>query len=253
MSEGFICRRGGGGGGLNFEVKAYAAAADLPYTAKENTIAVITDAAIAGWIFSAAEPEGPVAGMVWFEVGTESEVAFNLLKKNAVYVYPMSCKQYVGGAWTNVEAYVYKGEWVQFSSVAPPYFYKDGESSVELLGNGTNSGGYITLTSTDNLKQPEAYFVIPDIEKYSTISCVISSYSGFTPIVYIRQISTGTNVATAKPSAQGETVSVDLSGLGLSGNDYYFVLHTEAVWTSTGSTNGYWSHATVKTNYIWGA
>ena len=192
-------------------------------------------------------------GAVWIQTGQTDGLSFNALKKNGLYVYPVSCRQYVSGAWENVEAYVYKSEWVQFSSVAPPYFYKDGESSVELLGDGTNSGGYITLTSTNNSKQPEAYFVIPDIEKYSAISCVISSYSNFTPIVYIRQISSGTNVATAKPGAQGETVSVDLSGLDLSGNDYYFVLHTEATWVSTGGTNGYWNHSTVKTNHIWGA
>lgn len=138
-----------------------------------------------------------------------------------------------------------------------PYFYKDGDAKVDLqfYGAGENTDGYITITAdtaTEDARKPEAYFVIPEIEKYGTISCVINSYMEYTPVVSIRQISTGSNVATATPSSQGETVRIDLSGLGLVGNDYYFVLHTKAVWHSTGSTNGYWTYGTVKTNHIWG-
>lgn len=225
------------------------------YTPTEGTVyARVTWRTFPGATTKAVFREIPTEGTLWIQTSSDDGLSFNALKKNGLYVCPVSCKQYIDSEWADLEAYACQGgEWVQFSSVAPPYFYKDGETSVNLLGDGTNSDGYLTLTSTSDSRTPEAYFVIPDIEKYSTISCVISSYSGFTPMVYIRQISTGTNVATAKPSAQGETVSVDLSGLGLSGNDYCFVLHTEAVWTSTGSTNGYWSYGTVKTNHIWGA
>lgn len=142
---------------------------------------------------------------------------------------------------------------------ALPYFYKDGDATVELLFNTTkytNSGGYITITpstSNPNIREPEAYFVIPDIEKYGAISCVLQ-YAYYTPIVYIRKISTGENVAQASPTSSGDTVSIDLSGLGLSGNDYYFVLYTKAEWHMTnGSTgDGYWEDVYAKTNHIWG-
>ena len=51
---------GGGGGGLNFSVKAYASESSLPASASENTIAVITETAITMWVADVKEPESPV-------------------------------------------------------------------------------------------------------------------------------------------------------------------------------------------------
>lgn len=116
---------GGGGGGLNFRVIG---STSQPTFAKENDIWVNTDK-VESYVFSAIEPESQVAGMVWFEVGPDSSVAFNALKKNAVYVYPVFCKQYVGGAWVSKDAYLWKdGTWVQFSSERPEreYLIQDG-------------------------------------------------------------------------------------------------------------------------------
>lgn len=105
----------GGAGDLNFSVVAYASEDDLPVTAAENTIAVITDTAISSYVFSATEPETPDEGMVWFYVGTASNVEFNALKKNGIQVYPLSAKQYVSGALVDVEAKSYQnGEWVEW-------------------------------------------------------------------------------------------------------------------------------------------
>lgn len=108
----------GGGSGLSFSVKAYAAEEELLAAApRENTIGVVTDTAVPKWGFSAAEPEAPAEGEVCFLVGTESGAAFNALKKNTLTVYPVSCKQYISGAWAGKVAYIYKGgAWVQFSS-----------------------------------------------------------------------------------------------------------------------------------------
>lgn len=140
-----------------------------------------------------------------------------------------------------------------------PYFYENGNKTVTLQTKGTvtDSGGYITVkTSSDGTgeRYPEVYFIIPEIEKYSTISCLISSYSGKTPTVYIRKISTSANVASASPSSSGQTVNIDISSLGLSGDNYYFVLHTETYYTTTnGATgDGYFTAGVVKTNHIWG-
>lgn len=72
-----------------------------PENPKENTIWVDTDVEITGWDFSAAEPANPAEGMVWFSTGTASSVAFNALKENSVMVYPLSAKQYSGGAWVS--------------------------------------------------------------------------------------------------------------------------------------------------------
>ena len=104
---------GGGGGGtsLNFEVIPN----PQPENPKVNTIWVDTDVEITGWDFSAVEPANPAEGMVWFSTGTASSVAFNALKENSVMVYPMSAKQYVGGAWVDKTAKSYRnGEWVDW-------------------------------------------------------------------------------------------------------------------------------------------
>lgn len=105
---------GGGGSDLNFKVVG---GTEQPSSPSNNTIWVNTDE-IESYVFSATEPESPVAGMVWIEVGTESEVAFNLMKKNAIYIYPASVKQYDGSTWADVFAHIYQnGTWAQFSEI----------------------------------------------------------------------------------------------------------------------------------------
>ena len=134
---------GGGGGGLNFRVIG---STSQPTFAKENDIWVNTDK-IESYVFSAIEPESPVAGMVWFEVGPDSSVAFNMLRKNAVYIYPVSCKQYVGEEWTNVEAHIHQGgEWVLFSEfVTDIDLFNMGDTCDKVTGGwGTTDGGAVT-------------------------------------------------------------------------------------------------------------
>lgn len=64
MSEAFIVRRGGGGGGLNFRVVGGTSA---PTNPKENDIWVNTDVEITGWAVAPAEPNG---GQVTIECST---------------------------------------------------------------------------------------------------------------------------------------------------------------------------------------
>jgi hypothetical protein len=104
-----------------------------PENPKENTIWVDTDVEITGWDFSAAEPVNPAQGMVWFAVGTESTVAFNALKENSVMVYPLSAKQYAGGAWVDKTAKSYRnGELVEWFTGT--YFYKAGDECTTVTG-----------------------------------------------------------------------------------------------------------------------
>ena len=119
---------GGGGGGLNFSVKAYASESVLPNTASENTIAVITDTAITVWVADVKEPESPTDGIVWIKVGTESGVSFNALRKNALAIYPVSVLQYANGEFANMDAFIFQnGAWAQFSEVFTAlYIIKDG-------------------------------------------------------------------------------------------------------------------------------
>lgn len=152
---------GGGGGGseLNFDVKDFRTEAELLASAgKENRIGVVTPVPMTGWRFDANQPEDLQEGEAWFSIGTSSEVEFNALKKNGIQVYPLSAKQYIGGAWVNVTAMSYQsGEWVDWFT----YLYNKGDEYPDLTGgwsanNVTASTGVsvnaLTITkNTDNI------------------------------------------------------------------------------------------------------
>lgn len=130
---------GGGGTALNFRVVGGTTA---PANPAENCIWVNTETPITSWIFSAEEPSPAEAGMVWFSVGTSSPVAFNALKKNGIQVYPLSAKQYVGGALVDKTAKSYQGgKWVDWFT----YLYDIGNVFEELTGGYSSfveQGGY---------------------------------------------------------------------------------------------------------------
>ena len=118
-----------GGAGLNLKVVGGTSAPSSP---KENTIWVNTSTAINGYAFSATEPENPVDSMVWISVGADSTAPMNIDKKNTVMLYPVGCKQYVGGAWTSKVAQTYlNGSWTSWLFVL--WNYGD---------NTTASGGW---------------------------------------------------------------------------------------------------------------
>lgn len=138
---------GGGSGGLNFKIVG---GTSEPSNPKENTIWVNTDTDITSWIFGVDEPDEPVDGMVWITVGTSSTVAFNVLKKNAIQVYPISAKQYVGGAWVDKEAKCYQdGEWKAVFSV------------IRIVENGVLNPEYsFSLSAYEKVQQNEGYYSI---------------------------------------------------------------------------------------------
>lgn len=103
-------------------------------------------------------------GSVWITTGNSSPVAFNALKKNGIQVYPISAKQYVGGAWVNKSASIYKdGSWTVFS-VVELYLYNTGDACT------ADSGGW-SLTSNSG-QQAMA------LSKGSSYMTVSSSWSG---------------------------------------------------------------------------
>ena len=100
---------GAGGAALNFKVVP---GLTQPGTAVENTIWVKTEK-IGFWYFSATQPENAAEYDVWFRTGDSSALEFNALKKNGIQVYPISAKQYVSGAYVDVDAMSYQnGEWI---------------------------------------------------------------------------------------------------------------------------------------------
>lgn len=113
---------GGGGAALNFKIVG---GTTQPSSASENTIWVNTDEEITSWIFSVTEPTELVEGMVWIVTGTDSGLAFNALKKNAIYIYPLSAKQYVGGKWNEIEMYINQnGSWDEV--ITTTYIFQNG-------------------------------------------------------------------------------------------------------------------------------
>ena len=145
---------GGGGGGLNFSVVGGTTAPSSP---KENMIWINTDQKITSWIFSATEPESPVEGMAWITIGTSSTVEFNALKKNGLQVYPISAKQYIGGAWVDKTAMSYQnGEWVEWVT----YLYNKGDECVDITSGWELSTDYTGAYSHgDTLTKNEASMV----------------------------------------------------------------------------------------------
>lgn len=127
----------GGGTSLNFDVKRYPTEAELlADTPKENTIGIITTNKITGWMFAAAYPAEPVEGMVYITTGTEGNISFNALKKNAIQVYPLRTQQYVGSAWVNVTAMSYQdGKWSEWKT----YLYNKGETAYNFTVKGMKS------------------------------------------------------------------------------------------------------------------
>lgn len=174
-----ILNMSGGGAPLNFKVVGGTTEPENP---KENTIWVNTDVPITGWYFSANQPENMAEGEVWITTGNRSAVEFNILKKNVVQVYPLSAKQYVGGARVDKPAKSYQvGEWVEWFT----YLYDVGNVFEELTG-GYNSflykgggsasvdsdGMHIQATKTESYYYPQTglYTVNKiDLTKYNTI------------------------------------------------------------------------------------
>lgn len=91
----------------------------------EGLIWVKTDTPVSSWAVSQAQPKEPAPGMVWVKDGEKNGI--NIIRRNTIEVFPSSCMQYIGDAWKNMEAYLFRnGEWVQFSAERI-YLIKDGK------------------------------------------------------------------------------------------------------------------------------
>lgn len=121
---------GGGSGGLNFTLIA-SDSTTPPNNPAENTIWINSGVDIDGWAFASAAPTGAREGAVWIQTTTDSTVAFNAAKRGVLMVYPLMCKQYISGVWTEVTAksFINNGwrDWLV-------YLYSSGNPHTELTG-----------------------------------------------------------------------------------------------------------------------
>lgn len=151
MSQAYLHGFGSGSGVLNYSVAAFSAETELPETAAENTIAVITDAAVSGWQFSSGAPENPQEGMVWILTGTGSAVAFSAVSAYPVMIYPLEAMQYVGGVWVSRTAKSYiNGVWQSWFL----YLYAPGDACTDVTGGWVGKAVGIGNNDNETKKEP---------------------------------------------------------------------------------------------------
>lgn len=140
---------GGGCGGLNF---AIVGSTTQPSSQKENTIWVNTGTKITGWVFSAEEPQETSEGLVWIKTGSSGAAAFNALKKNGIYVYPIIANQYISGTWVPVIAKSYiGGAWVDWWDGSTLY---DSGDEIDQITGGWSAQAFKASNDVGNLKAP---------------------------------------------------------------------------------------------------
>lgn len=198
------------GNSLNFKIVG---GETEPASPTENMIWVNTSEEITSYLFSATEPESPEEGMVWINVGRSSAVEFNVLKKDAIQVYPLAAKQYVSSAWADVEAKTYQGgQWVEWTI----YLYAPGDECTKNGGNWVSIGKNI---SSDGLGSHAVTLTLND----DNMNLVQTEKGG---IVYKEQTISLTDVSTI--NIKGTHPSA-VSG------DHWTCLN---VWTSLGTYFG---------------
>lgn len=240
-----------GGVDLNFQVIW----GDCPDTAEENTVWVDT-ASVESWVFSPAAPEDPAEGMVWIYTGTQSAVKFNALKKNGVMVYPLSVKQYVGGAWVDKTAKSYQnGAWVDWIT----YLYNNGDECADLTGGWeekatdsnekgiTKGANKITVsvsrTSGNHQGSIAGTKNMVDLANVKTLRVTVADYSnssGNANFCRIGVTNTGFNsentIAAYKVVSGNGTVELDVSSLS---GSYYIFFGIQTRWVSDYTTTTY--------------
>jgi hypothetical protein len=144
---------GGGSGGLNFKIKAYETKEALLSTAAaNNTIGIITTEKITSWVVDHTAPVAPSEGMVWIGSGSASRVVINILKRNALYIYPQVARQYVSGVWVNRDSYCYQNK-----SWTPLWFgqlYTPGDEWSAVTGGWTSVAKKSFSSSSASAKAP---------------------------------------------------------------------------------------------------
>lgn len=199
MAKGF--KHGAGGSNpLNFKIVSYATEEELlAASPKENTIGIVTSDTITSWIFSDTEPTETIEGMVWISTGTSSPTTFNALKKNTLQVYPLSAKQYIGGAWVDKTAKSYQGgawvDWILDINILE----KGVNTASNWSGGSYQSDGTMKFTRPTNSNPYTQYTKTTyDLTHYNVLEVVITAVgNGYTAVgVMNAQTDSSSEVAT---------------------------------------------------------
>lgn len=229
----------GGGVGLNFSIICDVAQP----TPRENMIWVNTGTPLNGYAFAGSAPESPLNGMVWIQTSTTSTVAFNAVKRGVLMVYPLMCKQYISGAWTDVTAKSYiNGEWVDWIV----YLYSPGNPHEELTGGWEGKAhrrvdtvdGYSVNSVAPTITQGAGSMTVtlsaPTYYNYSGSARTVNkidltnfdqiifnlTFSGGAICVYVTQSDTSYSAVKQLPVTVGTSIPVALDVSDLSGEFY---------------------------------
>lgn len=187
----------------------------------EGMIWVKTANAVTSWTVSSRQPGKAAQGMVWIKSGAEHGI--NILRKNAVEVFPSGCKQYIGGAWKNALAYLYTaGTWTQFE-FGKLDIVKGGKSAYtlqDIRGSSaviTQNSDHIYVSNSGAGRDFCVGFKNIDCTNYKTIRCM--AYGASSNGLYMRlsndnstytDYSAQVTIPTAKPAA---AFSMDISSI----------------------------------------
>ena len=127
-----------------------------PTNPTENMIWINTDVNITDHVISKNKPKNPEEGTVWIYNNNAGIVNFYKLKYGDIgidEVYPLTAKQYVGGAWVDKTAKSYQdGTWVDWYNGE---LYYAGNEYTSITGGwkavkGANGSSYATITKGNN-------------------------------------------------------------------------------------------------------
>lgn len=257
MGHGF--KSGAGSAGINLKLLAYSTeSALLAASASDNVIGIVTNQSISEYIFSAAEPDSLPDGGIWIKTGVTGNVSVNVLRKNAIQLELISCKQMASGKLTSRLAYLRKnGGWVKFATTWDGYYFKAGEQYTEITGgwiewSETTDGSTPTIKSTLTAQSP--YYggtctigtsKAVDLTEVSSIKIYsVGTITGAAGTAYAGSFIVSKSKSSASPaksvivSSTGE-FSIDVSGLS---GSYYLGL------TAKGGSNG---AGYISLNKIW--
>lgn len=110
---------GGSGGGLNLKVVG---GTTKPTNPRDNTIWINTSVAITDYVLSLTQPETGTEGLVWIKTA-DTGVEISVDRKGRVLLHLAAAKIYHEDSWQYVTAFLFAGNWQQFSSYLVPGGY----------------------------------------------------------------------------------------------------------------------------------
>jgi hypothetical protein len=228
MGQAMITRRGGGAG-VKLKPVAYASVLQLPASADDGALAVITTTGIGYITVDKDQPATAAAGDLWLKTGFVGRSALLLSPKPLVKSYPFTAMQYIGGAWTFVRVFVYSGGWLELRA----WLYDAGDMHTEhggafvndyiegSYGSITYGASYISIVRTiagsrTSIRKANSI----DLTQFKTLKAVVQISGSFSsPQFSLRVFDGSTQIAivTASDWTTSEEKTIELNVENLNG------------------------------------